>query len=98
MALWRFPKEIISFPNTKYRNDTTKTGFYSFLASLSQIYVPVLRWDLSLHFGALLNRMVCWLTPVCLKVAVIYGYGFTCEVTVRPDLHMSVRRAGALFA
>ena len=36
MSLWRFPKEIISFPNTKYHNDTTKTGFYLFLASLSR--------------------------------------------------------------
>lgn len=42
-------------------------GFYLFLASLSQIYIPIMRWDLSLHFSALLNQMVCRLTPVCLK-------------------------------
>ena len=73
-------------------------GFYLFLANLSQIYVPIMRWDLSLHFGALLNQMVCRLTPVCLNVGVIYGYGFVWRVTVGPNLHMPLRRAGTLFA
>lgn len=45
MSLPRFPKQIISFATTKYPNDTTKKGFYLFLASLSQIYVSIMRWD-----------------------------------------------------
>lgn len=98
MLLWRFAKYIISFPTTEHHNDTTKKDVYLFLASLPQIYIPIMRWDLSLHFNALLNQTVCWLTLVCLRVGIIYGYGFLCKVTVGSNLHMSLRRAGKLFA
>lgn len=57
-----------------------------------------MRWDFLLHFSALLNQMAYWLTPVYLKGGIIYGDGFACGVTMGPNLHVYLRRAGMLFA